>query len=99
VALFLVGLVPVAGPVLAAVLGALLGGRLLATELTGYAFEARGRGLTERRRALRGRRARVTTFGAVTYLLFLVPFAAVVAMPAAVAGATLLAREVLADER
>jgi CysZ protein len=99
VALFLVGLVPVAGPVLAAVLGALLGGRLLATELTGYAFEARGRGLTDRRRALAGRRARVTAFGAVTYLLFLVPFAAVVAMPAAVAGATLLAREVLGDER
>jgi CysZ protein len=41
----------------------------------------------------------VTAFGAVTYLLFLVPFAAVVAMPAAVAGATLLAREVLGDER
>jgi CysZ protein len=98
VLLLLVGLVPVAGPVLAAILGALLGGRLLTTELTGYAFEARGRTLTERRRALRSRRARATGFGAVTYLLFLVPFAAVVVMPAAVAGATLLAREVLGEE-
>lgn len=99
VALFLVGLVPVAGPVLAVALGALLGGRLLATELTGYAFEARGRTLAERRRALGGRRTRVTAFGAVTYVLFLVPFAAVVVMPAAVAGATLLAREVLGEDR
>lgn len=98
VVLFLVGLIPVLGAVLAAVLGALVGGRLLATELTGYAFEARGRTLADRRRALRGRRARVTGFGAVTYLLFLVPFAAIVVMPAAVAGATLLAREVLGEE-
>ena len=99
VVLFLVGLIPVVGPVLAAVLGALVGGRLLATELTGYAFEARGRTLSDRRRLLRTRRARVTGFGAITYLLFLVPFAAVVVMPAAVAGATLLAREVLGEER
>jgi CysZ protein len=96
--LFLVGLIPIAGPVIAAVLGALIGGRLLATELTGYAFEARGRTLADRRRMLRARRARVTGFGAVTYLLFLVPFAAVAVMPAAVAGATLLAREVLGEE-
>lgn len=99
VALFLIGLIPVAGPVLAVVLGALIGGRLLATELTGYAFQARGRTLTDRRRILGSRRARVTAFGAVTYLLFLVPFAAVVVMPAAVAGATLLAREALGEER
>src|SRR4051794_7362472 len=96
-ALFVVGLIPVVGPVVAAVVGALIGGRLLATELTGYAFQARGHTLAGRRRALRGRRFRVTAFGAVTYLLFLVPFAAVVVMPAAVAGATLLAREVLGE--
>jgi CysZ protein len=85
--------------VLAVILGALHGGRLLTTELTGYAFEARGRPLADRRRALRARRVRSTAFGAATYLLFLVPFAAVVVMPAAVAGATLLAREVLGEER
>jgi CysZ protein len=99
VALFVVGLIPVVGPVLAAVLGALLGGRLLATELTGYAFEARGRTLGDRRKILRARAPRVIGFGAVTYLLFLVPFAAIVVMPAAVAGATLLAREALGEER
>jgi len=96
-ALFAVGLIPVVGPPVAVVLGALIGGRLLATELTGYAFQARGHALADRRRALRGRRVRVTAFGAATYLLFLVPLGAVVVMPAAVAGATLLAREVLGE--
>lgn len=32
-----------------------------------------------------------------SYLVFLIPFGAVFVMPAAVAGATLLAREALAD--
>lgn len=95
--LFAIGFVPVVGAVLAAVLGALVGGWLLAVELTGTAFEARGHSLSDRRRALRARRPRVVAFGAVVYLLFLVPFAAVLTMPAAVAGATLLAREVLGE--
>ena len=98
VVLFALGFVPVVGAVLAAVLGALVGGWLLAVELTGTAFEARGHPLAERRRMLRGRRARVVAFGAATYVLFLVPFVAVLAMPAAVAGATLLAREVLGEQ-
>jgi CysZ protein len=95
VAAFLLGLIPVVGPVLAAVLGATAGGWLLAVELTGFAFDARGHRLAERRRALRTRRARAWGFGVATYLLFLVPFVAVLAMPAAVAGATLLSRAVL----
>jgi CysZ protein len=95
IAAFLLGLIPVAGPVLAAIVGAAAGGWLLAVELTGFAFDARGHRLRERRRALRGRRARSWGFGVATYLLFLVPFVAVAAMPAAVAGATLLSRAVL----
>jgi CysZ protein len=97
VAAFLVGLIPVVGPVLASVLGASAGGWLLAVELTGYAFDARGHRLRERRRALRSRRARAWGFGVATYVLFLVPFVAVLAMPAAVAGATLLSRAVLEE--
>ncbi|CAN5362482.1 EI24 domain-containing protein [soil metagenome] len=93
--LFLLGLVPLVGTALAAVLGAFVGGWYLTIELTGLAFEARGVGLRDRRRALRARRSLAQGFGVATYLLFLVPLGAVVVMPAAVAGATLLARRTL----
>lgn len=89
------GLIPVVGTIAGIVVSAVLGGRLLAVELTAHAFDARGIGPRDRRRALATDRARTIGFGAATYLLFLVPFAAVVAMPAAVAGATMLARSVL----
>lgn len=92
---FLVGLIPVAGPVLATAVGVLAGGRLLALELTGNAFAARGLRLTDRRAAFRARPWRVTGFGAATAALFLIPFAPVVLMPAAVAGATILTRRIL----
>lgn len=94
-ALFLLGLTPVVGTILVAVLGALVGGWFLALELAGLAFDARGRTLSERRRALRGHRAMTLGFGVATYLLFLLPLGAVVVMPAAVAGATLLSRRAL----
>jgi CysZ protein len=97
VGLLLLGLVPLVGTVLAAVLGALVGGWFLAIELTGPAFEARGLSLRERRRALRSRRALALGFGLASYLLFLVPLGAVLTMPAAVAGATLLSRRVLGE--
>jgi CysZ protein len=96
---FLLGLVPVAGAVLAVAWGVLAGGWLLAVELSGYAFEARGQRLRERRRALRARPGRALGFGVPVALLLLVPLLAVVVMPAAVAGATLLARGVLEEPR
>lgn len=89
------GLIPIVGTVAGVVVSAVLGGRLLAIELTAHAFDARGLGPRERRRVLATDRARSIGFGAATYLVFLVPFAAVAAMPAAVAGATMLARAVL----
>lgn len=89
------GFIPVAGAVLAAVVGAVLGGRLLAVELTGTPFDARGFDLRGRRAALRTNRARALGFGVATYLVFLVPLGAVVAMPAAVGGAVRLSRAVL----
>jgi CysZ protein len=97
-AIFLIGLVPVAGSVAAAVLGAFVGGWAIALELTGRSFEARGRSLRERRRSLRGIRPRTLGFGVSVYALFLVPFGAVIVMPAAVAGAAMLARDALANE-
>jgi len=93
----LVGLIPVVGTVAGAILGALVGGWFLTLELCGFAFEARGLRLRDRRRALGARRARTLGFGVATYLLFLVPFLAIVVMPAAVAGATLLSRDALGE--
>ncbi|MGT2427236.1 EI24 domain-containing protein [Amnibacterium kyonggiense] len=95
---FLLGLVPVVGVVLGAGFGAIAGGWFLAVELTGPSFDVRGIALRERRRVLGRSRARTLGFGIVTWLLFLVPFGAVVAMPAAVAGATVLSRAALAVE-
>ena len=97
IALFALGLVPVVGAVLAAILGAFVGGWFLVLELTGLAFDARGLTFRERRAALRSRRPLALGFGAAAYLLFLVPLGAVFVMPAAVAGSVLLTRRVLAE--
>ncbi len=87
-----IGLIPVVGGVLASVTGVVLTGRLLARELTGRAFDARGLSTLSRSEALAGSRARVLGFGVATQLCFLVPLGAIITMPAAVAGSTLLAR-------
>ena len=92
---FVIGLIPVVGTIVGAVTGALIGGRLLATELTGYAFDARGFSLAQRRAVLARDRARTTGFGVGCYVLFFVPILSVVTMPAAVAGATILSRTIL----
>lgn len=95
---FGLGFIPVAGSIIAATAGALLGGWLLVVELSNIPFESRGVHLTARKRALRSTRARALGLGAASYLVFLIPFGAVVAMPAALAGATLLARSVLNED-
>lgn len=89
------GLLPLVGTALAAVLGVVLTGRLLARELMGRAFDARAVDPARRRELLASSRWRVLGFGVATQLCFLVPLGAVATMPAAVAGATLLARDVL----
>ncbi|QYH36081.1 EI24 domain-containing protein [Salinibacterium sp. M195] len=96
---FALGFVPVIGTILAATSGAILGGWLLVVELANIPFESRGMHLTARRRALRGSRAQSLGLGAATYLVFLIPFGAVIAMPAALAGATLLTRSLLGENR
>lgn len=88
----IVGLVPLVGAVVGPVLGVVLSGRLLAAELTSRAFAARGLHGDARRRMLRGRRASLFGFGVATQLCFMVPLGAVISMPAAVAGSTMLAR-------
>lgn len=92
------GFIPIAGTIVAAMAGALLGGWLLVVELANIPFESRGMHLTARRRVLRGSRATSLGLGAATYLVFLIPFGAVIAMPAALAGATLLTRSLLDED-
>jgi CysZ protein len=96
VALFAISFIPLVGQILAPTLGAIFGGWFLALELTGLAFENRGLTLGQRRTALRSRRAHSLGFGVTTYLCFLIPLGAVIFMPAATAGAAMLARGVLA---
>lgn len=96
IAAALIGLIPAVGGILATVFAVVMTGRLLADELTSRAISARGFDRAERRRMLRGHRARVLGFGVATQLCFMVPLGAIVTMPAAVAGATLLSRDVLA---
>ncbi|WP_144792690.1 EI24 domain-containing protein [Microbacterium paludicola] len=90
-----IGFLPILGGIAASVIGVLLNGRLLARELTGRAFDARGLHGYSRSAVLRAGRARVIGFGVATQLLFLTPFGAIVTMPAAVAGSTLLAHDLL----
>ena len=91
----LIGLIPVAGGVLATVFAVSFTGWLLADELSSRARVARGLHHRDRRRLRGRRRARVLGFGVATQLCFMVPLGAVVTMPAAVAGATHLSRSLL----
>jgi CysZ protein len=86
-----VGLIPLVGVVLAVALELLLGGRIVALELTSRPLEARGLRREQRRQVLRTRNPRVIGFGVAVHLCILVPGGAILVMPAAVAGATELA--------
>ena len=91
----LLGLVPVIGGVLGTIFGITFTGWLLADELSSRALTARGFDRDARAALLRGGRARALGFGVATQLCFLVPLGAVAMMPAAVAGSTGLARELI----
>ncbi|ADD45400.1 protein of unknown function DUF540 [Stackebrandtia nassauensis DSM 44728] len=97
VLLFALGFVPVVGTVLAIIIGALVGGWFLSVELSGYAFQRRGHRYPQYRRMLGRRRGLAIGLGTCVFLLFLIPLGAVLVMPAAVAGSTLLARDVLGE--
>ncbi|MFJ5142511.1 EI24 domain-containing protein [Streptomyces sp. NPDC088707] len=93
VLLFACGFIPVIGQTVVPVIGFCVSGFFLAEELTSVAFQRRGVELKERLQLLRGRRMAVLGFGVPLTLAFIVPFVAVLLMPGAVAGATLMARE------
>ncbi|MFC0503704.1 EI24 domain-containing protein [Micromonospora costi] len=93
--LFLAGFIPVVGQIVVPVIGAAVGGWFLAVELVGAPFYRRGMRLPERRARLKADRPTALGFGVAVFLCFLIPLGAVLVMPAAVAGATLLARRSL----
>jgi CysZ protein len=93
--LFLAGFIPVVGQTVIPVVDASVGGWLIALEMTGIAFNRRGLRLADRRKALREQRWMALGFGVPVFLLLLIPFAAIIVVPIAVAGSTLLARTAL----
>jgi CysZ protein len=92
---FVLGLLPVVGAVIGAVLGVVVSGRLLAGELVSRGLEARGMDRRARRALLQRHQGSLLGFGVAVQVCFLVPLGAVLVMPGAVAGATYLAREAL----
>ncbi|MER5912186.1 EI24 domain-containing protein [Streptomyces sp. NPDC001982] len=98
VLLFALGFLPVVGQTVVPVIGFFVTGFFLTEELTGVALQRRGVELRERLTLLRSRKTLIWGFGTPLGLAFLVPFVAVFLMPGAVAGATLLARELLGEE-
>ncbi|NEA61903.1 EI24 domain-containing protein [Streptomyces sp. SID12488] len=98
VLLFALGFVPFVGQTVVPVLGFMVTGFFLTEELTGVALQRRRVELRERLALLRSRRLLVWGFGTPLALAFVVPFVAVFLMPGAVAGATLMARDLLGEE-
>ncbi|MFF2926242.1 EI24 domain-containing protein [Streptomyces celluloflavus] len=96
--MFALGFVPFLGQTVVPVIGCCVSGFFLAVELTSVAMQRRDIPVRARLRLLRGRPALAVGFGTPLVLLFLVPFAAVVLMPGAVAGATLLVRDLVPGE-
>ena len=96
VALFALGFVPLIGQTVVPVLGASVTGWFLAVELSAIALERRGLRLGDRLRLLWRRRLLTIGFGLAVFVLFLIPLGAVLGMPGAIAGGTLLARRATA---
>lgn len=95
--LFAAGFLPVVGQTVVPVIGLGATGFFLVQELGAVAMQRRGIVLRDQLRLLRSRRMLVWGFGVPLAIAFLVPFVAIFLMPGAVAGATLLTREVCQD--
>ena len=91
--LLVLGVVPVIGQTVVPVLGAMVSGFFLAIELLAIPLERRGLRLRQRLRFAWAHRATVVGFGVTAFLLFLVPLMNIVAMPGAIVGGVLLARQ------
>lgn len=98
VVVVVVGLLPLIGTVIGAVLGLGVSGWLLASDLLTRPLEARGLDAAQRSDLTRGRRSSVLGFGVTVQVFFLVPLGGVLVMPAAVVGATMLARDLVEED-
>ncbi|WP_328365282.1 EI24 domain-containing protein [Streptomyces sp. NBC_00457] len=96
--LFACGFIPVAGQTVVPVIGFFVTGFFLTEELTSVALQRRSVVLRDRLTLLRSRKTLVWGFGTPLALAFVVPFVAVFLMPGAVAGATLMARDLAGEE-
>lgn len=96
--LFALGFIPVVGQTVVPVVGFCVTGFFLVEELTAVALQRRGVELRDRLALLRGRKQLAWGFGTPLAVAFLVPFVAVFLMPGAVAGATLMARELVGED-
>ncbi|MEU6138925.1 EI24 domain-containing protein [Streptomyces sp. NPDC047081] len=96
--LFACGFLPLVGQTAVPVLGFFVTGFFLTEELTAVALQRRDVELRARLALLRSRKTLVWGFGTPLALAFVVPFVAVFLMPGAVAGATLMARDLLGEE-
>lgn len=97
-ALVVLGLIPGIGTATSWTLGLLFGGWFVALEFTAIPFERRGMVLSDRRRILGAKRARTLGFGAMAFAMSAVPPLAVLAMPSAIAGGTMLARRAIDED-
>lgn len=95
---FALGFIPVVGQTVVPAAAICVSGYFLAGELTAIAMERRGLRRKQRFALLKAHRATAVGFGAATVVLFLIPLGAVLFMPAAIAGATLLARDLCASD-
>jgi CysZ protein len=95
---FVLGLLPGVGQTVVPVVAACVSGYFLSGELTGIALARRGLRRRERFARLRRERPLAVGFGAAVFVVFLIPLGAVVAMPGAVVGGTMLARERLGKD-
>ncbi|WP_416971854.1 EI24 domain-containing protein [Streptomyces sp. 4F14] len=98
VLLFGLGFLPFVGQTVVPVIGFFVTGFFLTEELTSVALQRRGVELRTRLTLLRSRKTLVWGFGTPLGIAFLVPVVAVFLMPGAVAGATLMARDLLGEE-
>jgi CysZ protein len=97
VVFFALGFLPAVGQTAVPVLAACVAGYFLTFEMTSIAFERRGVHRRRRFALLRRNRLLSVGFGVAVFVVFLIPLGAVLAMPGAVAGGTLLARERLVN--
>jgi CysZ protein len=93
VLLFAAGFIPVVGQTVVPAVGFCVSGFFLTEELIAVALQRRRIDLKERLVMLRSRRMLALGFGVPLTLAFLIPVVAVFLMPGAVAGATLMARD------